>query len=550
MFGPNQFVNYPGTERRQFLLSVPRPVVFQQESGYNSIRIKTLYSTSAATSEQWQWIQNTLMPKTVAYIAASLKVVPVSGKLYIGRTCTSYFITDGNCASAQHESLEVCGHNYVNSADLDSLTIYSSGTATTGSTYPAGSGGYDGYDFILYVSADAAADICIDSSGAARNVAAYAGACRYDQYDRPTAGFVNFCPSKIDMTEEKIAEQWSTGVHEILHALGFISSRYAYFWNHGDGYPTTPRCSKNVVYPSGLPCAGDTFQANAASNFLQNFPAGTIHKPATSTLQSFTERGSTVWKITSATAVDKARTHFGCTTLNGVELENEGGSGTAGSHWEQRIYQQEVMTGVGRMNPVLTEITLALFQDTGWYHVDYAKASVLLWGKGAGCDFATSKCLTAGNPPTAVSGSTTEWCTTSVQGCSLESGNVAVGLCGLTEHTTALDSAYQYFTSNPAQGGNGATMDYCPYVRPYSDLDCRYTANSPTINYYGDLMATYSTCFETTLLKTGSTLSSPRRHACYTPRCTTSKLYLTLACAAGANCTTTEVECPTAGGPS
>ena len=33
----------------------------------------------------------------------------------------------------------------------------------------------------------------------------------------------------------------------------------------------------------------------------------------------------------------EARDHFGCPTLEGVELENQGGSGTAISHWEKRI---------------------------------------------------------------------------------------------------------------------------------------------------------------------------------------------------------------------
>ena len=29
--------------------------------------------------------------------------------------------------------------------------------------------------------------------------------------------------------------------------------------------------------------------------------------------------------------------HFGCATLEGVELENQGGPGTAMDHWEKRI---------------------------------------------------------------------------------------------------------------------------------------------------------------------------------------------------------------------
>ena len=29
--------------------------------------------------------------------------------------------------------------------------------------------------------------------------------------------------------------------------------------------------------------------------------------------------------------------HFGCSKLDGVQLEDQGGSGTAGSHWEERL---------------------------------------------------------------------------------------------------------------------------------------------------------------------------------------------------------------------
>ena len=35
----------------------------------------------------------------------------------------------------------------------------------------------------------------------------------------------------------------------------------------------------------------------------------------------------------------EARSHFGCDTLEGAEIENQGGSGTAGSHWEKRLFQ-------------------------------------------------------------------------------------------------------------------------------------------------------------------------------------------------------------------
>ena len=40
-----------------------------------------------------------------------------------------------------------------------------------------------------------------------------------------------------------------------------------------------------------------------------------------------------------------ARENFGCDTLNGVELENVGGSGTAGSHWKKLFYFDDFMNG-------------------------------------------------------------------------------------------------------------------------------------------------------------------------------------------------------------
>ena len=35
----------------------------------------------------------------------------------------------------------------------------------------------------------------------------------------------------------------------------------------------------------------------------------------------------------------EARSHFGCDTLEGAQLENQGGAATARSHWEKRLFQ-------------------------------------------------------------------------------------------------------------------------------------------------------------------------------------------------------------------
>lgn len=50
------------------------------------------------------------------------------------------------------------------------------------------------------------------------------------------------------------------------------------------------------------------------------------------------------------------------------------------------------MTGAFDFNPVLSQLTLALLEDSGWYCVDYSVAESLVWGRGKGCDFISQGC--------------------------------------------------------------------------------------------------------------------------------------------------------------
>lgn len=42
--------------------------------------------------------------------------------------------------------------------------------------------------------------------------------------------------------------------------------------------------------------------------------------------------------ITTPNVVAAARDHLGCEALQGAQLENFGGAGTAGGHWEERLF--------------------------------------------------------------------------------------------------------------------------------------------------------------------------------------------------------------------
>ena len=89
-------------------------------------------------------------------------------------------------------------------------------------------------------------------------------------------------------------------------------------------------------------------------------------------------RGGTMKKMThlmvTPNVVREVREHFACPTLAGAELEDQGGDGTALTHWEKRIFQNEAMTGtVNTAKPVYTRLTMALLEDSGWYYPDYSR---------------------------------------------------------------------------------------------------------------------------------------------------------------------------------
>jgi hypothetical protein len=53
--------------------------------------------------------------------------------------------------------------------------------------------------------------------------------------------------------------------------------------------------------------------------------------------------GRAVTTVRSPRVAEVARSHFGCPTLAGALLEDEGAGGSTGAHWEARLYQGELM---------------------------------------------------------------------------------------------------------------------------------------------------------------------------------------------------------------
>jgi len=69
-------------------------------------------------------------------------------------------------------------------------------------------------------------------------------------------------------------------------------------------------------------------------------------------------------------------------------LENDGGSGTAGSHWESDYLINEMMTGYSTGFDLASLLTLSYFADMGMYSLylplEKSYTGIMFYGKGEG----------------------------------------------------------------------------------------------------------------------------------------------------------------------
>lgn len=182
--------------------------------------------------------------------------------------------------------------------------------------------GIENSDFIFYVSARQT-ERCQKGL-----TVAYAAHCQQESsMDRPIAGHANLCPSSISTKPQELQTLLSTVKHEILHALGFSVSLYAFFHDE-NGLPRTPR-----KLDTGKPYLDEKLQ---------------IHKWSTNTIRKVVRehwavKGGHIKRVidmmVTPKVTEEVRNHFNCPELEGAELEDQGGEGTALTHWEKRILE-------------------------------------------------------------------------------------------------------------------------------------------------------------------------------------------------------------------
>ena len=96
--------------------------------------------------------------------------------------------------------------------------------------------------------------------------------------------------------------------------------------------------------------------------------------------------------INSTKVIQVAKKYFNCTNIKGVELEEYGG--TVSAHWEARILLGDYMNlEYYYEEQVISEFTLALLEDTGFYKANYYTGGLMRFGKNKGCKFINEKCV-------------------------------------------------------------------------------------------------------------------------------------------------------------
>ena len=226
-----------------------------------------------------------------------------------------------------------------------------------------------------------------------------------------------------------------------------------------------------------------------------------------------------IYYISTPKVLEKARLHFGCNSLEGIPLENFGGVGSSGSHWESRYMLGDYMIATDYPEIVISDISLAVFEDSGYYKVNYYTGGLFRFGKGEGCNFFNEKCVQ--NQGTLFAN---EFCLKSQEPfCS--SGHLTKGHCYMAKYNFILDSYYQYFSDSNI--GGYAPADYCPIsfdnlydkANYYFATNCKLGKQNTIHSDYGEIFGNNSICVESSLVPSSSSQNQIFRSICYEVEC-------------------------------
>lgn len=174
-------------------------------------------------------------------------------------------------------------------------------------------------------------------------------------------------------------------IHEFMHTLGFSTSLYQDFLDEN---------------------------GNTRTGHLKNVKLN----------------GLTTLVVDVPPLTDKLRNYFGCSSIPGAYMENDGGSGNAEVHFERKIFLYETMCSGGIYGRRVSEFSLAMLEGSGWYVPDYSYAEPFFFGQGEGCSFISATTSNSYQFP--------EYCTNYNRGCA--NSGIGGGSCQSDDKTDGL----------------------------------------------------------------------------------------------------------------
>ena len=152
-----------------------------------------------------------------------------------------------------------------------------------------------------------------------------------------------------------------------------------------------------------------------------------------------------------------AREYFNCESIDGIEMENQGGSGSLGSHFEARMIRDDLMVSHAGLNLQFTEFLAVLLEETHWYRVNRNMVGKSLTGYKAGCAFLEEKCVSSWDPSTkkAVVVNEDDFCSDITSQGICNTGYTHSAYCGsysTPPKSSTIDPAFDYFNGLRMRG--------------------------------------------------------------------------------------------------
>lgn len=209
------------------------------------------------------------------------------------------------------------------------------------------------------------------------------------------------------------------------------------------------------------------------------------------TLINYPNRGITVKTIGFPKMLQKAREAFDC-EIEGLEYEDNfeiQGLENQAFYWDTRVMTHDILSSYMSDQVIFSDITLALFEDSGWYVADYSYSQQIKWGYRAGCEWFEEKCIK--QEKVKLDG----FCDKNTELNSCDAFGLGYGDC-LMQFSDSIPPHERYFSDQKL--GGREIFDYCPVVVVPRVQKCRDDRSVPRIEY-GESKNVRARCFMNSL---------------------------------------------------